>query len=85
MSGFYKILANKARDESLTIALKFRDLSVCGKSKARDQAVTLRSFYNKEARANFKIYERAYHGSKFSGEWLRDLNLVVNSCEWIEF
>ena len=25
MSGFYKILANKALDESLTIALKFRD------------------------------------------------------------
>ncbi|WP_180382078.1 hypothetical protein [Campylobacter concisus] len=27
--------------------------------------------------ANFKIYERAYHDSKFSGEWLRGLNLVV--------
>ena len=25
MSGFYKILANKALDESLMIALKFRD------------------------------------------------------------
>ncbi|AVX43472.1 hypothetical protein CCS77_0411 [Campylobacter concisus] len=30
-----------------------------------------------EIQANFKIYERAYHSSKFSGEWLRDLNLVV--------
>ena len=27
--------------------------------------------------SNFKIYEQAYHGSKFSGEWLQDLNLVV--------
>jgi len=34
MSGFYKILANKALDESLTGALKFRDFLVCGKSKA---------------------------------------------------
>lgn len=42
MSGFYKILANKALDESLMIALKFREFLVCGKSKARDQAVTLR-------------------------------------------
>ena len=42
MSGFYKILANKALDESLMIALKFRDFSVCGKNKTRDQAVTLR-------------------------------------------
>jgi len=33
MSGFYKILANKALDESLMIALKFRDFLVCGKSK----------------------------------------------------
>ena len=42
MSGFYKILANKALDESLMIALKFRDFSVCGKSKARDYATALR-------------------------------------------
>ena len=42
MSGFYKILANKALDESLMIALKFREFSVCGKNKARDYAVTLR-------------------------------------------
>lgn len=42
MSGFYKILANKALDESLMIALKFREFLVCGKSKARDQAVILR-------------------------------------------
>ncbi len=27
---------------------------------------------------NFKIYERAYHGSKFSGEWLRDLDFKIN-------
>lgn len=33
MSGFYKILANKALDESLMVALKFRDFSVWGKSK----------------------------------------------------
>ncbi|WP_258030707.1 hypothetical protein [Campylobacter concisus] len=38
--------------------------AVCGLSSGKCQA-------------NFKIYERAYHGSKFSGEWLRDLNLVV--------
>ena len=43
MSGFYKILANKALDESLMIALKFRDFSVCGKNKARDHAVALRN------------------------------------------
>jgi len=30
MSGFYKILANKALDESLMIALKFRDFLVAG-------------------------------------------------------
>ncbi|AVX43586.1 hypothetical protein CCS77_0525 [Campylobacter concisus] len=42
MSGFYKILANKALDDSLMIALKFRDFSVYSKSKARDYAVTLR-------------------------------------------
>lgn len=42
MSGFYKILANKALDESLMVALKFREFSVCGKNKARDYAVTLR-------------------------------------------
>lgn len=42
MSGFYKILANKALDESLMIALKFRDFSVCGKSKAHDYATALR-------------------------------------------
>ena len=34
MSGFYKILANKALDESLMIALKFRDFSVYDRSKA---------------------------------------------------
>ncbi len=42
MSGFYKILANKALDESLIIALKFRDFSVYGNSKARDYATALR-------------------------------------------
>ena len=42
MNGFYKILANKGLDESLMIALKFRDFSVCGKNKARDYAVILR-------------------------------------------
>ena len=55
MSGFYKILANKALDESLMGALKFREFRVCDKSKTRDYVVMLRSFYNKEARANFKI------------------------------
>ena len=42
MSGFYKILANKALDDSLMIALKFRDFSVYSKSKARDYATALR-------------------------------------------
>ena len=42
MSGFYKILANKALDESLIGALKFRDFSVYGKCKAHDYAVMLR-------------------------------------------
>jgi len=36
MSGFYKILANKALDESLMEALKFRDFLVCGKNKAHN-------------------------------------------------
>ena len=66
MSGFYKILANKALDESLMVALKFRDFSVCRKSKALGYAITL--LYNREVQANFKIYERAYHGSKFSAK-----------------
>ena len=66
MSGFYKILANKALDESLMVALKFRDFSVCGKSKVLGYAITL--LYNREVQANFKIYERAYHGSKFSAK-----------------
>jgi len=43
MSEFYKILANKALDESLMIALKFREFRVCVKSKARDHAVALRN------------------------------------------
>ncbi len=42
MSGFYKILANKALDESLIGALKFRDFSVYGKCKAHDYATALR-------------------------------------------
>jgi len=42
MSGFYKILANKALDESLMGALKFREFRVCNKSKARDCATALR-------------------------------------------
>lgn len=42
MSGFYKILANKALDESLMIALKFIEFVVWAKNETRDYAVTLR-------------------------------------------
>ena len=42
MSRFYKILANKALDESLIGALKLREFRVCDKSKARDYATALR-------------------------------------------
>ena len=42
-----------------------------------DDATHCMRLYIGERQVNFKIYERAYHGSKFSGEWLRDLNLVV--------
>jgi len=40
MSGFYKILANKALDESLMIALKFRDFF---KSVARAKRLVMLS------------------------------------------
>ena len=35
-------------------------------------------YLSKKVFSNFKIYERAYNASKFSGEWLWALNLV--SC-----
>ncbi|WP_223233058.1 hypothetical protein [Campylobacter concisus] len=40
-------------------------------------AEALHAVYFKKPSSNFKIYKQAYHGSKFSNEWLRDLNLVV--------
>ncbi|WP_234401167.1 hypothetical protein [Campylobacter concisus] len=32
------------------------------------QCFALHAVYDKETQANFKIYERAYHGSKFSAK-----------------
>ena len=37
---------------------------------AYEGADALHAVYSKKASSNFKIYERAYHASKFSGELL---------------
>ncbi len=58
MSGFYKILANKALDESLMIALKFREFF---KPVARTKRMVKLSrcvrFITKRLEQIFKFYE----------------------------
>jgi len=68
MSGFYKILANKALDESLMIALKFRDfLSLWQEQSARSSchAALARLNVVKKLEQILKFHERVISALKF--------------------
>ena len=81
MSGFYKILANKALDESLMRALKFREFFIL---RLRTKRAIMLSrcvrFITKRLEQILKFHERVISALKFELSGKRSQILVVNSC-----
>ena len=65
MSGFYKILANKALDESLMIALKFRDFQSVTRAKRLVKLSYCVRFITKRLEQILKFHKQTISVLKF--------------------